>query len=273
MLKFGKLVGLSTAFAFAASMGVASALPLTAVDQTVNQVNALSISVGGENEAETEGYAFQYASGNIGANVAAGVENQQANMAFIDPPGPADYNYHGAFNQAQAGVASLGGDSNEAAVDDWSFQHASGNIGLNVASGGQNQQINGLVVLENSADTSIKTNQLQIATGSAFSGENEALIDNYAFQYACGNIGVNVAAGDLNQQANAAIVQSPATDTDLNTVSTTTNQVAVLNLNILSESNNAHIQDNAFQHASGNIGANVASGVGNQQSNTLVVEP
>ncbi len=276
VLKLSKIVAISSALAFVVTMSAAAIAAPTPVDQTVGQLNILSGNGGGGLEyADAQDNAFQYASGNIGANIAAGNSNQQANSSFIDGPSAPTYSYHGNFTQATLGAASVFSGLNYAAAKDNAFQHASGNVGANIAGGDQNMQNNALAVLENAADVHSNTTQANAFTVSFASGLNTGYIEDNAFQYASGNIGANVASGSMNQQSNSAVVEklSSTQDSDLNTVDTTIGQISAVSLNILSGGNEAEVRDNAFQHASGNIGANLASGIGNQQANVLVVEP
>ncbi len=274
-----KLIAASASFAFIAALcgpAFAAPPPPTPVNQTVGQINILSGNGGGgANTAAAVNNAFEHASGNIGANIAAGDSNQQANSAYIDGPSSPAYKYTGTFLQGTLGAASVFSGKNKATVQDNAFRYASGNVGANIASGAQNMQNNALAVLENVTNVKDTVGQGQAFTISLASGGNNAEAMNDAFQHATGNIGMNLASGSLNQQSNSAVVMSlsPAADGDLGSVSSTIGQISAVTVNILSGGNNADVRDNAFQHASGNIGANVASGIGNQQANVLVVEP
>jgi len=268
-----KIIAASASFAFIAAM-CGPAFATAPVNQTVGQINVLSGNGGGgNNTAAAVDNAFQHATGNIGANIAAGDSNQQANSAFIDGGSPT-YAYTGNFSQVTLGAASVFSGGNKATVQNYAFQHASGNVGANIASGAQNMQNNALAVLENSTSVKDTVDQGQAFTISFASGGNNAEVMDDAFQHASGNIGLNLASGSLNQQSNSAVVTlSAAPDADLSGVSSTIGQLSAVTVNILSGGNNADVRNNAFQHASGNIGANVASGIGNQQANVLVVEP
>jgi hypothetical protein len=244
----------------------------TALNQTVGQVAVVSGTSSSGNNAYAQGNAFQHATGNIGANIAAGTGNEQANSAFIDGPKEPTWDYTGGVTQSL--TANYGTDasgSNSASVSGNAFQHASGNIGANVASGSQNQASNALAVLDTAGTVTSTTTQNTPGGLSIYdaSGGNNAYTQGNAFQHASGNIGLNVAAGSLNQQSNSAVVM----DSNLSTVSSTINQSSTVDVLNAGGGNSASSTGNAFQHASGNIGANVASGVGNQQANVLVVQP
>ncbi len=270
------IIAASASFAFIAALCGPAFATTAPVNQTVGQINILSGNGGGgDNTAAAVNNAFEYASGNIGANIAAGDSNQQANSAYIDGPTSPAYSYTGTFVQGTLGAASVFSGGNKATVRNNAFRYASGNVGANIASGAQNMQDNALAVLENVTDVKDTVVQGQAFAISFASGGNNAEAMNDAFQHATGNIGMNLASGSLNQQTNSAVVMnlSPAADGDLGSVSSTIGQISAVTVNILSGGNNADVRDNAFQHASGNVGANVASGIGNQQANVLVVEP
>jgi hypothetical protein len=123
------------------------------------------------------------ASGNIGANVASGDNNQQDNAAALSAAdasftfGMADaevfVNQSGALNQTM----NLG-TTNRATVSGDSFNGASGNIGVNVTSGNNNQQKNALsasVATSSFAQATVSSNQA--------SGHNTTLNDVFQDTY------------------------------------------------------------------------------------------
>jgi hypothetical protein len=89
---------------------------------------------------------------------------------------------------------------------------------------------------------------------------------------AAGNIGVNIAAGDHNQQANAAALatadESFIFGAATATVTLSQDQPGPNLVNNFSTANTATVGDSA-NNASGNVGINVAAGVFNQQKNDL----
>ncbi len=101
---------------------------------------------------------------------------------------------------------------------------------------------------------------------------NDAQVADDAAQNAQGNIGLNVAAGDNNQQHNAAalaaadasfaftMADSEVFVEQLNAANTTGN---------FGQTNAANLGGNALQNAQGNIGVNIAAGNNNQQQNNL----
>ena len=163
-------------------------------------------------------------------------------------------------------------------------QNASGNIALNSAAGMQNLQANDASVARIAAQSvfgSASVANLQGASGNSMGSggpfgsfsTNAALGDN-ALHGASGNIAVNVAAGVGNAQSNGMAITQSANPT-LALATATSVQQAGGNIEQGSFTNTAAIGGNALMGASGNIGVNVASGVGNLQHNglSMIVAP
>jgi hypothetical protein len=132
-----------------------------------------------------------------------------------------------------------------------------------------NRNRNG-IILEGEGDDS----QRRIRRDGNYEVTNESTVDGNAMSDASGNIGLNVAAGDGNQQANAAALASADASFLFGSVDAEIVAVqAVYDNNILYRGNTnvASISGEAFSNASGNIGANIASGNNNQQKNDLAV--
>lgn len=162
------------------------------------------------------------------------------------------------------------GDDNYAALTDHVFQFAIGNMGVNVASGNANQQANVLYLDYGSQAIGLgfSTSQTSYNNNDGNSSDyQEAYIQDRAFKNAKGNVGVNVAAGNLNEQANSAVILNAD---QLAATKTETTQSSHNNT-FTSDDNDAEINDRAFEDVSGNVGANVAAGSGNQQSNQLII--
>src|SRR5690554_5835115 len=96
--------------------------------------------------------------------------------------------------------------------------------------------------------------------------ENEVSIEGNALRGASGNIGVNAASGDNNQQANdAALAVSDARHV-FGQASAYSAQSSNGNVTInTGTQNTANLGGNALRGASGNVGVNVASGSKNTQ--------
>jgi hypothetical protein len=105
---------------------------------------------------------------------------------------------------------------------------------------------------------------LQNIGGSAKLDASSAYVDADVLRSASGNIGVNLAAGALNAQANQiALVTTPQAE-----IVTQQNVHAVAHMT--GGSAIAQLGAGALAGASGNIGINIAAGVGNAQFNGLV---
>jgi hypothetical protein len=189
------------------------------------------------------------ASGNVGLNQAAGDFNAQGNSAAI----------------AAAGTSS-------SSSDDANFTFGCYDGGCGGDPG--NSSAGGMADAETFAHQSLSgahtTNQ-----GTT----NNTNISGDAFNSASGNIGVNQASGDNNEQLNSLAA------------ATTSNNVYALATSTLDQewsgnkvsndpydefcfyqqntSNNANLSGDVLSGATGNIGLNQASGTGNLQSNSL----
>lgn len=196
--------------------------------------------------------------------------------------------------------------TNDAKVDN-SLNNSNGNMGANVAAGNGNQQDNAAALA--TADESFifgtavaVSSATQKSTGNTaknHSNTNNTTLNN-AGNSGSGNIGINVTTGDFNQQKNnlaiavsggrvaqaaAAANQSTSGLNVTNNANTTTDFVTVGVLGLAGVTtqqvmtpegwkppvtNNASITG-SMNNFSGNGGANVSSGVGNQQSNSLSI--
>lgn len=100
-----------------------------------------------ENNASLSGGALSHASGNIGVNVSAGDSNVQSNSlaAAVGPAALAEassISYQSASGNFTLGIYN----ANLASLGDGALSYASGNIGVNVAAGGNNVQMNSLAI-------------------------------------------------------------------------------------------------------------------------------
>ncbi len=100
--------------------------------------------------------------------------------------------------------------TNSAVVTGNSLNNASGNIGVNVTAGDNNQQANAAALSASdasfvfgSADAEIFANQnVRDNTVSNYGNTNQSILNGSALANATGNIGVNISSGDSNQQKN-----------------------------------------------------------------------
>ena len=183
--------------------------PVTSVQANVQISHNMVVTDGDGNHASVKSEAFEWATGNIGANVASGDGNQQANSMYIDQghtgfslfSGTVQSATHNYVNDADYQRATVRGDA---------FQHASGNIGLNVAAGNLNQQSNAAAILNQDQLNGLVAGSLQNASHDTYTNADDhtASIRGNAFEHASGNMGVNVAAGNGNQQANSLVINN-----------------------------------------------------------------
>ncbi|HZZ04567.1 hypothetical protein [Paraburkholderia sp.] len=111
---------------------------------------------------------------------------------------------------------------------------------------------------------SARLSSLQDVGGNAKAGASAAIVGANVLRSASGNIGVNLSAGALNAQANQIAL-------------VTTSQAAIVsqqNLHTVAQLTGgatAKLGAGSLAGVSGNVGVNIASGVGNAQFNGLVV--
>jgi hypothetical protein len=129
-------------------------------------------------------------------------------------------------------------------------------------------------IFTDSAAIAIVDNKQATSGNEAANSEltNSASASDNVAQGTSGNIGVNIGAGDNNQQDNAAALS--ATDASfafgMADGEVFVNQSAAYNGTLNSGvTNSSTLSGNAFQNASGNLGVNVTSGNNNQQKNAM----
>ena len=165
------------------------------------------------------------------------------------------------------------------------LSNASGNIGLNMAAGDFNVQENAAVIasaesLDGSGGAEAGSFSLQNLYDNGFNNESYELentdIDNTVSigdglaNGADGNIGVNAAAGAFNIQKNALVIAT-VTGGNLAEATAGTLQDVQENNSVHEDTTNNVNIGGSLIGASGNIGVNLASGVGNLQLNTLTI--
>jgi hypothetical protein len=172
-------------------------------------------------------HALDTASGNIGVNIATGVDNAQSNDAALSnmDVGPVFGTAQIYSTQSSSGKAKVGDFNFVASVGAGALANATGNIGVNVASGAGNVQNNSLAA---SATTDSSSGGMGWEHGKG------------------GKQGGEVIASDQNCQTAEAGVKGQFTGSSM-------------------------LGAGALANATGNIGVNIASGVGNLQHNGLAV--
>ncbi|BET09317.1 hypothetical protein [Pandoraea sputorum] len=96
-----------------------------------------------------------------------------------------------------------------------------------------------------------------------------ATLGNGALANANGNVGVNVAAGADNAQANNVAIASLNAQPVYASAQVFANQSSKGSASLSQFMVNASVGDGALANASGNVGVNVASGIGNVQGNSM----
>ncbi|AVF40476.1 hypothetical protein [Pandoraea apista] len=163
--------------------------------------------------------ALANANGNIGVNVAAGADNAQANnVAIASLNAQPVYASAQVFaNQSSKGSASISQFYVNSSVGDGALAGATGNVGVNVASGVGNVQQNGLAAAVSQGGTgwfkggaANSTAQTDQTASMKASGDfiANASLGNGALAWASGNVGVNVASGIGNVQANSLAISA-----------------------------------------------------------------
>ncbi|MFM0260698.1 hypothetical protein [Paraburkholderia sediminicola] len=111
---------------------------------------------------------------------------------------------------------------------------------------------------------SARLSNLQDVGGSAKAGASAATLGANTLRGASGNIGVNVSAGALNAQSNQIIlITTPQ--------ATIASQQNVHTVAQVTGSASAKLGAGSLTAVSGNVGVNIASGVGNAQFNGLII--
>ena len=233
------------------------------VDTQQNYNNKVS-NFGTLNNASVSG-SIKDASGNVGVNVAAGDNNQQANAAAL---ASADASFVFGTATASTSVLQSGygntlnnySNPNTASLSN-SANNVSGNLGVNVAAGNFNQQKNDLAAAGSYKGTSDQIGDVYLDTWEGQThpgGSNTGHID--VDSQAQG-------AKDLNHDGGAFAFKEKG-DVDLKgTVSGFIPAIVGFKTPV---TNNASLS-NSLQNVSGNVGVNIAAGGGNQQSNSLSI--
>ncbi|MGY4514646.1 hypothetical protein [Lysobacter sp. HA18] len=223
------------------------------------EIHNLTVSV---DFAETDALVFAFGAFEVSSKSAA-VADQTQESVLNSSFGDGDH------------IANFGGSA---------LSNAQGNIGVNVAAGVGNEQANDAAlssvdagkVFATAMGTSLQLVEGNYAESSDIDTNYTASMDGNALRNARGNIGVNVAAGVGNAQGNtmtgsvntsgryAIATSASAQLTEGNELNSDT--WAFSDLDVY-----ATLGGNALLGAQGNIGVNVAAGVGNAQHNGLSI--
>ena len=278
-------------------------------DQSISRNFAVNDKL--SNDSSISDNAASQASGNIGMNVAAGDNNAQDNAAALAAT-DASFAFGVADSDVDVEQGGWGnvtfnkGVSNDASISDHAFRYASGNIGVNVASGNNNEQKNALAasvattrfahanvdVDQNSSHNTVSnagvvekyydTTSVHL-TGTVQGYSLGAGIGGYAgtthsvsHGYQAG--GVDVLGYPIGGYEGGSVDFSHGSEhgglgfvevSESNLLADLCGTVQTARWVVVDATNDASLSGDAFQHATGNIGVNVASGTGNLQANTL----
>jgi len=172
----------------------------------------------GDLTATTGANAGNGSAGNIGINVAEGIDNAQSNdasLASVDT-GNVFGNAQIFSTQASGGHATINNFMLNASLGDGSLSNVSGNVGVNIAAGVANVQNNSLAA----STTNLKDGAIPLAVAMVATDDNSqqanlgfqgsisgtAMIGAGALQNSTGNIGVNIAGGAGNLQHNGLAI-------------------------------------------------------------------
>jgi len=234
-------------------------------------------------------------SGNVGINLAAGDYNLQENAAVISS---ADGSFPAEEQSSAHSWAKSGGQGGSiSASAQGSFYYSStasgeGSAGLIVSANGSlnlsyNETFNISGSSSSSSSRSARTSgaaeagsfSLQSLYNNSFNEESFEVentnIDNSvnvsgALTTADGNLGLNAAAGAFNIQKNALVIAS-VTGGHLAEATSGVLQHSEANGSVVEDVTNNVAFSSSLTGASGNIGVNLAAGVGNLQLNTLTI--
>lgn len=212
---------------------------------------------------DTFGLVFIDGQIDVSARSGATVEQTQLTGGFFSNHAVGDIDMTAAFGDAMVG--------------------ASGNLGVNIAAGVGNAQSNDAAlssILNDHSDAYASAMVFSDQTAwdntaeSLWFNDYDATVGDGALANASGNIGVNVASGVGNAQSNA-LAASTNSDGTVAYATTDSNQDAdgnsILQDFFPSLNLTATLDGGALAGASGNIGVNIASGVGNLQHNSLAI--
>ncbi|HET6804681.1 MAG TPA: hypothetical protein VFH59_04475 [Frateuria sp.] len=263
------------------------------------------------NTSSIKDHTAGQASGNIGMNVASGSNNAQDNAAALAAT-DASFAFGVADSDVDVEQGGWGnvtinkGVTNAADVTDNAFRYASGNIGVNVASGSNNEQKNALAasvattrfahanvdVDQNSSHNAVSNagfvqkyyDTTTVHMSGTVSGLSLGLgLGGYQGETSStshgGEIGLwtvgpfpagfygGLTASESQGQEEGQLGFVEVSQSDL--LADLCGTVQTARWVVVDATNDASLSGYAFQHATGNIGVNVASGTGNLQANTL----
>lgn len=178
----------------------------------------VNTQVPGTSTASIGNGALSGATGNVGVNIASGIDNAQSNNASLSSidSGNVFGNAQVFSSQASSGHGTIDNFNLAASVGDGALAGAQGNVGVNVTSGLGNVQNNSLALVSSTASwhsakgALVATDDSTQSAGASIGGSFNAAasLGSGALNGASGNIGVNIASGGGNLQHNGLAVAS-----------------------------------------------------------------
>ncbi|MFB4394829.1 MULTISPECIES: heme utilization protein [unclassified Pseudomonas] len=257
----------------------------TVLDTQANSGNRV-LNQGTRNDAKMDNSA-NGSQGNLGANIAAGDGNQQDNVAAI-ATADESFIFGSAVAMAQATQSNVGNTvknlstSNNANLTG-SANNSSGNIGINVTAGDFNQQKNNLAI-------AVSGGRVAAATGAANQAVTGLSVNNKADRtYSKETLTSTFVAAGHYQGNGWGYVEDESSHggghdrgrTDKDPLKFheegTFGLAGVASYQVLTPTGwrnpvtNTANMTNSLNGVSGNVGANVSAGSGNQQTNSLSI--
>ncbi|MEX3630563.1 MAG: cell wall anchor protein [Burkholderia sp.] len=201
----------------AAAWGYSNRYDSTHVATTGSITQVVDAEQPGTLSATTRNNAATGVKGNLGINLAEGIDNVQSNdvsLASVDI-GNVFGNAQIFSNQSSAGHARIDNFVLNASLGDGSLAQVSGNVGVNVTVGVGNVQNNSLAGSMTTADAAQANTVAMVATddntqvaGAGVDGRfvGTAMLGANTLTGATGNIGVNIAGGAGNLQHNGLAI-------------------------------------------------------------------
>jgi hypothetical protein len=245
----------------------------------VNQQGTLNqtANVGVTNNSSIGGDAFNGASGNIGANITSGNNNQQKNAMAASV---ATNNY--AQSSISSNQASGGNTTGNVPFQD--VQYTSVDVTLSGSGGGTysgnstgnaNLGLTGAVDQIGNVYPDVWNNNptddpTQAHPGTTLQGHIDLNTDTQGGSDLNGDGGALAFGYTSNSAANGPVTLAEQGDLALNNITLSGTVQYMQNL-YYPTTNTASLSGTAFNGASGNIGINISAGTGNQQANSLAL--
>jgi len=252
----------------------------------------------------TASFIGSTASGNIGINLAAGDFNLQENAAVLSS---ADGNFPAETQTATSSFAFAGAGAGSKSIDasgafayysssasgdltssesitasgsltlDLSWNHTFTVTGSSASGSFRSARTSGAAEAGSFSLQSLYDNNFNYGNDQGQTPElentdvdNTVSITDGSLNAGAGNIGLNAAAGAFNIQKNALVIAS-VTGGHLAEATTGVLQHSEFNDSIIEDVTNSVDLSSSLNAVSGNIGVNLAAGVGNLQLNTLTI--